>query len=371
MSVSILGFNGERLDPVSGATHLGNGYRAFYPALRRFNRPDSLSPFGHGGMNSYAYCAGDPINRADPSGHFSWQAGLSIGMGLLGILGAIFTAGGSLIAAGSLGAAMAASTVTTLAVGTAGVVADITSVASPLTAHSHPKAFSLLGWISLAAGLLSLGTGLTAGGYQLLNTTAEESSNMAAAAEHAMMPELPTAAATPTLERLSHNPLIMSGIMRRLTGTEIDNLRATSKTLQANVESMLTRLDSLLPERSSTEFMASYKPSIDDYSVFKSKYTNSDYIEQVRRIWRGEHPFTSASQLSKSNINPLENKLSMMRTTNIRRMLHPHSFQNAEQLEQIIISESTFNAQVYERNKQFNQWKTIFRSQHAHDFINN
>ncbi len=37
----------------------------------RFNSPDSLSPFGRGGLNAYAYCQGDPINRSDPGGHIS------------------------------------------------------------------------------------------------------------------------------------------------------------------------------------------------------------------------------------------------------------------------------------------------------------
>jgi RHS repeat-associated protein len=68
---SLLGFNGERRDPVTGHYLLGNGYRAFNPVLMRFNSPDSLSPFEQGGLNSYAYCAGDPINRHDPTGHFA------------------------------------------------------------------------------------------------------------------------------------------------------------------------------------------------------------------------------------------------------------------------------------------------------------
>ncbi|MBV7479698.1 RHS repeat-associated core domain-containing protein [Pseudomonas sp. PDM31] len=66
--LSLLGFNGERPDPVTGHYLLGNGYRAFNPFLMRFNSPDSLSPFGKGGLNSYAYCMGDPINRSDPNG---------------------------------------------------------------------------------------------------------------------------------------------------------------------------------------------------------------------------------------------------------------------------------------------------------------
>jgi RHS repeat-associated protein len=67
--LSLLGFNGERSDPVTGCYLMGNGYRAFNPVLMRFNSPDSWSPFGEGGLNAYSYCVGDPLNRSDPSGH--------------------------------------------------------------------------------------------------------------------------------------------------------------------------------------------------------------------------------------------------------------------------------------------------------------
>ena len=67
--LSVLGFNGERPDPLTGHYLLGNGYRAFNPVLMRFNSPDSWSPFGRGGMNSYGYCGGDPVNNRDPEGH--------------------------------------------------------------------------------------------------------------------------------------------------------------------------------------------------------------------------------------------------------------------------------------------------------------
>lgn len=71
---SQLAFNGERLDAVTGCYHLGNGYRQFSPVLMRFCSPDSLSPFRAGGLNAYGYCAGDPTNRNDPTGHF-WGIG--------------------------------------------------------------------------------------------------------------------------------------------------------------------------------------------------------------------------------------------------------------------------------------------------------
>lgn len=66
---SLLGFNGERRDPLTGYYDLGQGYRQFNPVLMRFNSPDSWSPFGDGGLNAYAYCLGDPVNRTDGTGH--------------------------------------------------------------------------------------------------------------------------------------------------------------------------------------------------------------------------------------------------------------------------------------------------------------
>lgn len=65
---SLLAFNGELPDPVTRHYHLGNGYRQYSPTLMRFNSPDSPCPFGAGGLNAYAYCLGDPVNRTDKSG---------------------------------------------------------------------------------------------------------------------------------------------------------------------------------------------------------------------------------------------------------------------------------------------------------------
>lgn len=83
------GFNGQHQERHGGYL-LGHGYREYRPTLGRFNAPDSYSPFGSGGLNCYAYCRGEPVNRSDPSGHrdhgtkdgdlFSW---LNIGVGVL------------------------------------------------------------------------------------------------------------------------------------------------------------------------------------------------------------------------------------------------------------------------------------------------
>jgi RHS repeat-associated protein len=64
---STLGFNAQARD-CSGFYLLGNGYRAYNPALSIFLSPDHHSPFGKGGANSYGYCKGDPINYQDPTG---------------------------------------------------------------------------------------------------------------------------------------------------------------------------------------------------------------------------------------------------------------------------------------------------------------
>jgi RHS repeat-associated protein len=67
---SLIGFMGEFTDPILGFQPLGQGHRMYWPGSRRFSSTDSLSPFHKGGLNAYAYCAGDPINNHDPSGGF-------------------------------------------------------------------------------------------------------------------------------------------------------------------------------------------------------------------------------------------------------------------------------------------------------------
>jgi RHS repeat-associated protein len=85
-----LGFNGQLNESGTAWQMLGNGYRAFNPALMRFNSPDNLSPFGGGGLNAYMYCAGDPVNQVDPSGHnpLGIFSGLMLMAGVGSLIGA-------------------------------------------------------------------------------------------------------------------------------------------------------------------------------------------------------------------------------------------------------------------------------------------
>ncbi|WP_199406690.1 RHS repeat-associated core domain-containing protein [Chromobacterium sp. ATCC 53434] len=144
MNHSVLGFNGERLDPVHHTAHLGNGHRAYSPALMRFHCPDDLSPFGAGGVNPYAYCAGDPINHADPTGHHSFWGWLGIGVGVsLGVLLTPVSAGSSLAATLSIVSIASAVAATGLA------------IAQQFVEASNPKLGAALGWAALGAGILS------------------------------------------------------------------------------------------------------------------------------------------------------------------------------------------------------------------------
>lgn len=152
-----LGFNGERQDPITGCYHLGNGYRQYNPQLGCFTTPDSLSPFGAGGIHTYAYCDNDPVNRTDPSGHFSLdvKSWIGIGLGVIGVL-----AGASEIVA-TLGAATPFAAVQIASMATAGMaiasggLAVASGFSSGFTGDSELT--EELSVASLIAGVFSVG----------------------------------------------------------------------------------------------------------------------------------------------------------------------------------------------------------------------
>lgn len=144
MNHAVPGFNGERPDPLTETCLPGNGYRAYNPRLMRFHCPDDESPFGPGGLNTYAWCDGDPINRADPSGHHSVGGWLGIGVGVaLGLLLTPVSGGSSLAVALSM-----------LSVTSAAASAGL-AMAQQCVEASDPHTASRLGWLALGAGIVS------------------------------------------------------------------------------------------------------------------------------------------------------------------------------------------------------------------------
>jgi len=92
---SELAFCGEHRDAMTGAYHLGNGHRTYNPVVMRFNSADALGPFGAGGINVYAFCSGDPVNRVDRNGAFSIPNSIFLTVmaeGALNVIDGVFSA---------------------------------------------------------------------------------------------------------------------------------------------------------------------------------------------------------------------------------------------------------------------------------------
>ncbi|TGO18043.1 hypothetical protein BPAE_0398g00060 [Botrytis paeoniae] len=151
-SSSSIGFNGQWRDPVTGWYHLGNGYRVYNPVLMRFHTPDPGSPFTSGEVNPYVYCLGDPINRIDPTGHFSLFGFLKtlfqaiIGM-LVSIAVAVLTAGASLAIEIGVGIV-------------AGVASDVTTGALGDLAGGHKPTWKSVGLDALGGLAGGIGGGI-------------------------------------------------------------------------------------------------------------------------------------------------------------------------------------------------------------------
>ncbi|MFY1664817.1 RHS repeat domain-containing protein [Pseudomonas sp. Pseu.R1] len=156
------GFAGQRHEPLTGWQILGD-YRPYDPVLMCFLSPDSLSPFGKGGLNPYAYCAGDPVNRIDPDGH-SWVSYALAGIGLaIGIATAIASFGTASAVIGGIAAAGWSALTPSAAITIGAVALDITSTATGIAAMgmelagADSNASDVLGWVSLGTGLAAAG----------------------------------------------------------------------------------------------------------------------------------------------------------------------------------------------------------------------
>lgn len=169
-----LAFNGELLDPVSRCYLLGAGHhRPYSTTLGIFLAPDCAAPFRAGGINSLAYCGGDPVNRIDPSGHV-WKWILAAAAVVLTAAVVVATGGTGLAVLTGAVAFTKSTAVATLstAAGFAGVAVE----SAALVAHGtgNDKAGDILGWVGLGLSLI----GGAVAGPALLKATRKGAARM-------------------------------------------------------------------------------------------------------------------------------------------------------------------------------------------------
>ncbi|MBH3368336.1 hypothetical protein I5R92_13655 [Pseudomonas carnis] len=289
---SLVGYAGEARGLVEDGYLLGS-YRPYDPYLMLFLAPDNESPFGAGGLNRYAYCAGDPLNRVDPDGH-SFSKWLLAGVGLVvGILAtaASFGAAAPVVAgivAGGL-ATLTASGALALTSVALGVVATTTGVASfILEATGNTEAASILGALSFATGLAS---GVTA-----LAPAASRAASKLGQFVGRWQQKLQSAGGVPRLgarggalrtspsATLSGMPEhVLENIFSRLPGRALANLSATSRQMNQAV-------------------VTHSRPALHALPVAPERAPN--YVSAVRRIWAGNETGVLPSSLRRQGINP-------------------------------------------------------------------
>lgn len=214
------GFAGERREPLTG-WYIPGGHRPYDPVLMCFLAPDSESPFGRGGINPYAYCAGDPVNRVDPDGH-SWVSYALAGAGLaLSAIALIPGLQAALPAAGALFSAtstLSSVQIACLAAATLDVVSLTTGVASlALEISGHEgSAAGILGGISLVTGLAGAGIGLKL-----------HSLRRAGSQQRAL--DIKRGWSSPKPHRLGNSELIYQGTSRAVDVGFIETYRGTNQ----------------------------------------------------------------------------------------------------------------------------------------------
>ena len=148
---SLLAFAGECHVPLPRCYLLGNGKRAYGTVLMRFHSPDTFSPFGRGGLNTYAYCKGDPVNNVDRDGHSPTRIiGQTTGLvwGSVGMLSALNKASRTIVKrsiAKAKGLPVpnefdASSRTNNAMIFNGGLVSTLTKVPGVVMAHAFPTA---------------------------------------------------------------------------------------------------------------------------------------------------------------------------------------------------------------------------------------
>ncbi|OKA17200.1 hypothetical protein BOH74_23100, partial [Pseudomonas versuta] len=271
---------------------------------------DSLSPFGEGGLNGYSYCAGDPVNRIDPSGH-SWLDWLLPAVGIaFGVMGAVASFG----ALAAPAAALTASYITAVTTATLSVVslaADVASIA--LLATGNESAGRILGFVGMATGLASAAPSIAGAAAKGVS----KAGKFVGAWQHKLQNAggvpgrggMGVRGARPRLNVELDYMLEQGGIRERmlshLSRGDLQNIGQTNSANRA----------AIYRPGSSTAAVPLQLPSPEPVNVFSGPYLypagsgqivhNPGYIMEVRQIISGSHPQYYPWQLGEAGIqNP-------------------------------------------------------------------
>jgi RHS repeat-associated protein len=185
-SLSDIGYTGELKEPDVDDYVLGH-YRRYSPTLLRFLSPDATSPFGHGGLNAYAYCSGDPVNRSDPSGE-GWLDWLFVGIGVIASGIAIVASGGTLLPAIGAMATLTASASQGAAVALLAVDATSLGLAAGSAAAMDAGNDALASKLGLASMVLGVGGMAAAAGPKLASHAIKGGKSFVAATRYVRPP---------------------------------------------------------------------------------------------------------------------------------------------------------------------------------------
>ncbi|WP_139272384.1 RHS repeat domain-containing protein, partial [Pseudomonas versuta] len=304
---SRLGYAGVLREEDSGWYFLGD-YRIYNPVLMRFHSRDSLSPFGEGGLNGYAYCAGDPVNRIDPSGH-SWLDWLLPAVGIaLAVVGTVASFGALAAPTAALTASYITA-VTTATLSAVSLAADVASMA--LLATGNENAGRILGYVGMATGLASAAPSIAGAAGKAVKSVG----NAVGRGQY----KLQHAGGVPKLQDLSFN----KGDPREIwLGTRNLNPYGPAKhviplaarrygntSLQAFDEVReyyrLSRAPLVLPENIVPNVVIKNAAGEPILSVFEN---NPYYVNEVRLIAADKHPMYLPSELRRANIDPWTQK---------------------------------------------------------------
>uniref|UniRef100_UPI003CF6B429 RHS repeat-associated core domain-containing protein n=1 Tax=Pseudomonas sp. DWP3-1-2 TaxID=2804645 RepID=UPI003CF6B429 len=312
---SQLGFNGEVRDEISGWYLLGRGYRAYNPTLMRFHSPDSLSPFGAGGLNPYVYCLGDPIGMVDPTGHMS--RGLFLGLNIAGlVLGIIGTAATGGLVAPALSAQFALFATAQ----TAGVAAVVTGSIGAYTPDLQAKKVlggvsTALGIVSFLAGAATLATGTSKWLGKGANTVAGDDDLMTPVAlDDYRKGYIPRAKLTPTSSQVQKAGGISTSSQTD-AAADLGKTFATQSTQTDQLKQSAASISQVVPQRPVNPFLQEIKRGV---TLKKASIASSgqptDPQGEIAAFFSGNMDLTGITGVASDNTTIVRDILKSTRT---------------------------------------------------------